>query len=322
MHKKLILAFPGQGSQYIGMNKIPRSILGDSFVDEIWEQVNDALAYDLKSIVEAGPAEALTLTQNTQPALVVTSFLFLQIFKKNFPYLDIDLVLGHSLGEYSALLTADVFNLNDCVKITHLRGKFMQQAVPAGVGSMVAILKCAKDSIIAACQFASTESERVSIANDNSPEQVVISGHKVACDKAVEWLQTNVKERFRAIPLQVSAPFHSPLMQSAAEKLNIALNDSKINFNKIAYVSNVDAVINPTKTETQLIQKKLVGQVCGTVKWVDCCFKIEQPAFILEVGPGAVLSGLIKKIHPNSSPFSMDQENCLNLLNSYLAEIK
>ena len=320
MNKKLILAFPGQGSQYIGMNKIPRSILGDKFVDDTWEQVNDALGYDLKTIVEAGPADQLTLTQNTQPALVVTSYLFFEIFKQNFPNQKIDLVLGHSLGEYSALLAAGVFNLSDGVKITHLRGKYMQEAVPAGLGSMIAILKCPKDQVKHACEIASTETEKVTIANDNSPEQVVISGHASACNKAVEWLQANVKERFRAIPLQVSAPFHSPLMAPAAEKLKAALNNIKLNSNQFSYVSNVDASVNLEQTQVQIIRNKLVSQVCGTVKWVDCCFKMIEPAHILEVGPGAVLAGLIKKIHLESKVFSMDQENCLSLLTSYLVE--
>lgn len=323
MKKNLILVFPGQGSQYVGMDKIPRNILGDIFVDNVWNEVNETLGYDLKTTVTKGPIEELTLTQNTQPALVTISYLYYNILKslsKNFER--VHMVLGHSLGEYSALLAAGVFDFKDCIKITHLRGKYMQEAVPAGLGAMYAILKCSKNSILEACQYASSQNlGLVSIANDNSPEQVVISGHKSACEKAVEWLQTNVKERFRAMPLQVSAPFHSSLMKPAAEKLQMALNDLNLHPAHFNYVSNIDAKVNLTHTENNIIKNKLVNQVCGTVKWVESCMHLQDQDVVIEVGPGAVLCGLIKKIHPNIKTFSMDQENFLSQLDSYLIDI-
>lgn len=321
MQKKLILVFPGQGSQYLQMDKVPRAILGDRLVDEIWEEVCDELKYDLKKIVNIGPSAELTLTQNTQPALIVASHLFQKVLNSisNHP---VDLVLGHSLGEYSALLCAQSLTLKDAVKITHLRGLYMQEAVAPGLGSMIAILKCPKDYIISACEAVSNESEQVNIANDNSPDQVVISGNVQACNNAVEWLQNNVKEKIRSIPLQVSAPFHSMLMKPAAEKLKLALDKIEIRPNQLPYVSNVDAEINPMYTASLIIKKKLVTQVCGTVKWVDSCRHISEQDKVIEVGAGSVLGGLIKKIHPNLMTLSMDKETCLNDLKNYLIEMR
>lgn len=318
MNKKIILLFPGQGSQYVGMDQLPRTLLGNAYVDSVWKDVLEVLHYDLQKIVTSGPAEELTLTQNTQPALVVTSYLYLQVLKTILKNKKIDLVLGHSLGEYSALLAADSLTLKDAVYITHLRGKFMQEAVPAGIGSMMAILKCPKNLIIEACNACSNSVEQVSIANDNSPEQVVISGHASACTKAVDWLQQNVKERFRFLPLQVSAPFHSNLMQTAAEKLTSALSKIPLQPNSIAYVSNFDAHLNQSATSPYQIKKNLIDQVCGTVKWVECSKHIKSDELMIEVGPGSVLSGLAKKILPGCNVVSMDQNNGLEVINSFL----
>jgi [acyl-carrier-protein] S-malonyltransferase len=320
MKKKVVLLFPGQGSQYVGMDKFPRNHLGDEFVDNIWKQVNNKLGYDLRSIVTNGPLDKLTLTENTQPALVVTSYLYFQVLKKLLKDHSIDLVLGHSLGEYTALLCANTFTLNNAAYITHLRGKFMQEAVPAGKGAMFAILKCPKDLIKKACEMASTDQEQVSMANDNSLEQVVISGHAVACQKAVDWLQANVQERFRAIPLQVSAPFHSQLMKPAEEKLQPYLKQLSLQPNQYDYISNVDAVLNLKESSPGIIQEKLLQQICGTVQWVDSLKQLKPEDVIIEVGPGSVLSGLVKKTLTGANPIYLDQDNSLeqirNLINT------
>ena len=318
MKKNLVLLFPGQGSQYVGMDQLPKAILGDSFVNTIWEQINTHLGYDLQSLVTKGPLEELTLTQNTQPALVVTSYLYYEVLKTVLNNKSIDLVLGHSLGEYSALLCAGSFTLPDAAYITHLRGQFMQEAVAPGVGAMYAILKCPRTAITEACRLSSKTHEVVEIANDNSPEQVVISGHASACQKAVEWLQQNVKERFRAVPLQVSAPFHSSLMQPAADKLARALSDMSIIPNQIAYFSNINAHCNVVGSSSIQIKKNLIDQVCGTVQWVECIRPIPPESFMVEVGPGNVLSGLVKKIIPGCNVISMDQDQGLESIHGFL----
>ncbi len=163
MKKRIVLLFPGQGSQCVGMDNLPRSILGNTYVDHLWNQIDAKLGYHLSSIVTQGPLENLTLTQNTQPALVATSYMYYEALKTVLKDNTLDLVLGHSLGEYSALLCAKSFSLTDGVYITHLRGKYMQEAVPSGIGAMIAILKCPKHYILEACLQCSTPTELVSL---------------------------------------------------------------------------------------------------------------------------------------------------------------
>lgn len=313
MRKNIVLLFPGQGSQYVGMDLIAQEILGYDYVQNIWNEINTKLGFNLQKIVHDGPIHQLTLTQHAQPSLVVTSCLMLEVFYKVYNSINaenfyISNVLGHSLGEYSALVAAGSLKLVDAAHITFLRGKFMQEAVAPGKGAMVAILKCPIELISKACAQASESDSKASIANLNSTDQVVISGHKEAVDRAINWLEKNVTDRLRAIELQVSAPFHSELMKPAELSLAPFLDTLEMCPNKISYVSNIDGVINPAETPTHLIKNKLKKQICATVEWVKSIQNFSSETLFIEVGAGSVLSGLSKKIIPSCKIYNMDTQ--------------
>jgi len=272
--------FPGQGAQAIGMGK--------DLAEEYLDKANQILGFDLKKICFEGPEEALKKTEITQPAILTVSIaMFKQQTTDNKQ--QIQFVAGHSLGEYSALVAAGSISFEDAVKTVHLRGKFMQEAVPIGEGAMAAILGGERSVIENICQ----EVGQVWPANYNAPGQIVISGKKSAVDTACEKLKTaGVK---RTIPLAVSAPFHCPLMQPAADKLKVELDKIEIKDANIPVVANVTAqpVINSAE-----IKELLIKQVTGSVLWEDSVkYMISQGIDnFIEVGPGKVLTGLIKKI--------------------------
>lgn len=295
------LVFPGQGSQYVGMGK--------NLDSDLFHQANEILNYDLKKLCFDGPMDELTLTQNTQPAILTHSIALLNQLKDEFPDLKIDTVLGHSVGEYGALVAADVLSFEDALNAVHLRGQYMQSATPVGVGAMYAILKVPAEIVDSACDVVSSANDNVMIANYNEPNQTVISGHKDACERAVTWLKANYLKSFRAIPLKVSAPFHSSLMKPAEEKLAPYFNSLRFNSNSVDVITNIDAMKNPVGTLGEVFQKKLTEQVCGSVLWKQSIAKLKSEAIVLEVGPGKVLNGLIKKINPDLKVISLDQEN-------------
>ncbi|TDJ07372.1 MAG: ACP S-malonyltransferase [Deltaproteobacteria bacterium] len=300
MEKSVTLLFPGQGSQYVGMGKN----FGDS---SLFQETNQALGYDLSGIMLDGPAEELNLTKNTQPAILSYSTGLFRTLKK---YLDkhkikIDRVLGHSLGEYSALVAAEVLSFEEALKAVHLRGSYMQDAVPMGKGKMFAILKVPADWVYKACE----KFENVIPANFNDPGQIVISGEAKSCEQAVEWLHANYDQPFRAMELKVSAPFHSPLMRPAALKLKEALDNFSFKENKTPYLANVDATLYPKGTPIEKIKENLVRQVDSSVLWAQSFAKIPDGSICIEVGPGRVLKGLAKKINRNIKVISMDSEN-------------
>lgn len=325
MGRNIVLLFPGQGSQYVKMDQVAKDVLGNDYVQKQWESINDKLQINLHGFVKDGPLEQLTLTQHAQPSLVVTSILMLEAFYKIIDSIEnknfsITHVLGHSLGEFSALVAAGVMSLSDAAYITFLRGKFMQEAVAPGVGAMVALLKCPLNSIELACHEASDEKLKVSIANYNSPEQVVISGHSEAVSKAVSLLEKNVTQRFRSIPLQVSAPFHSCLMKPAELALSPYIDSIAMKTNEISYISNVDAMINPPHTSTLSIKEKLKKQICHAVEWVKSIEHFSEDTLFIEVGPGSVLSGLCKKIIPACKIYTMDKTDSASELRHFLAQ--
>jgi len=300
---KVTLVFPGQGTQYVGMGK--------DFIDtHFFERANEATGYNLKQIMLEGPVELLKLTENTQPAIVAHSLMLFEQLKVILASKEISVeqVLGHSVGEYAALASAGVLSFEDAVKAVHFRGKFMQEAAPAGKGTMYAILKQSEELIREACLVASTDTEEVSPANFNEPTQIVISGDKTACERAIKFMEEKTAARVKAIELQVSAPFHCALMKPAELKLKSILEMAKFNKVRIPYVANIDAMTYGVETNSEIIKENLLKQVCGSVLWTQSIQKLSDNTVIIECGPGKVLAGLIKKINPNLKVISLDSE--------------
>lgn len=294
------LLFPGQGSQYVGMGESLKS-------NELLCRLNSIVDYPLLEMMLNGPEEDLKQTANTQPAILSHSLALYDELIKNFPELKIERVLGHSVGEYAALASAGALSYEDALKSVHLRGKAMQEASPVGQGKMVAILKISRDWVIKACDAVSTHEKKVMPANFNDPKQTVISGDADACDKAVEWLKENCPERHGAIPLKVSAPFHSSLMEPAAKVMNEHLSALTFSNLKFPYIANIDAKEYSCKTSPETIKDNLVKQVCGSVQWCQSIESLSPNTLFLEVGPGKVLAGLIKKITPEAKVLSLDK---------------
>lgn len=286
---KTALLFPGQGSQRVGMGrdlavKFPTA-------KRTYEEADDALGFAISAICWDGPEDALTLTQNTQPAILTTSIAVFRVLAER--GLSFDVVAGHSLGEWSALVAAGALSLKDAVKLTHLRGQFMQEAVPVGIGAMAAIMGVPLDKLKEVCAKASGESEPVEPANLNGGGQIVISGHTSAVDRAIPL----AKEAGAKIAkkLAVSAPFHCSLMQPAKQRLSVALADTVISTPRVPVVANVTAA--PT-TDAAQIKDLLIEQVTAPVRWEESIQAIAKLGVTkaYELGSGAVLKGLVKRI--------------------------
>lgn len=300
---KVTVVFPGQGTQYVGMGKV--------FSDYAhFARANQAAGYDLKTMMLEGPADDLKLTENTQPAIVAHSLMLFDKLKEllDSKSISVERVLGHSVGEYAALAAAGVFSFEDAVKAVHFRGKYMQQAAPAGKGTMYAILKQEEAVIREACEAASTDDEKVSPANFNEPSQIVISGDKAACERAIRLMEQRSQGKVKAIELQVSAPFHCALMKPAEIKLKAVLDQITFHPLKFSYIANVDAHEYASDTNPLTIRENLLKQVCGSVLWTQSIQKLSDDTVIIECGPGKVLAGLIKKINPNLKVISLDTE--------------
>ena len=290
---KNAFVFPGQGSQFVGMGKD----LAENFASarEVFQEVDNTLNQNLFALMTGGPEHELTLTANTQPALMAVSMAVVRVLEKEF---GIDLkdkaafVAGHSLGEYSAACAAGVFSLSDTARLLRARGDAMQKAVPFGVGGMAAVIGVSFKDINALVEACCDENALCVAANDNSDGQVVLSGHMAAIDKAVE-----IAPEFgakRCIKLPVSAPFHSPLMQPAAETMARVLMEVEARPAEIPLISNVLA--EPVSDEKEII-KRLVEQVTGTVRWRETMNYLNDRSVtdVYELGAGKVLSGLFKR---------------------------
>ncbi len=281
--------FPGQGSQSVGMLK---EVYDNSdTVKNTFKEASEVLGYDLYDLVLNGPQEELGKTFKTQPALLTSSVALYRLWKERTDLLP-KVIAGHSLGEYSALTCAGVIAFKDAVKLVKLRGEFMQEAVPVGVGAMAAIIGLDDDTVKSACAEAA-QTEVCSAVNFNSPGQVVIAGNAEAVARAGEILKA--KGAKRVLPLAVSVPSHCALMKPAAEKLAKELKEIKFNEPEIPVINNVDV---EAQIQVDMIKDALVRQLYNPVRWVETeqAMVAAGVSVLVEMGPGKVLSGLSKRI--------------------------
>lgn len=286
---KFSIVFPGQGSQAVGM----LSELGEQYdiVKQTFAEASEALGYDLWALVQNGPAEDLNQTFRTQPALLAASVAIWRVLQEQ--GLDQpENLAGHSLGEYSALVCAGVIDFKQAIKLVELRGQLMQEAVPAGVGAMYAIIGLDDDSIAKACEEAA-QGEVVSPVNFNSPGQVVIAGNKAAVERAGALCKEAGAKR--ALPLPVSVPSHCALMKPAADKLAVALEEIEFNTPNLPVINNVDVI---AETDPAKIKDALVRQLYSPVRWTEGVQLMSEQGVekLFELGPGKVLTGLTKRI--------------------------
>ncbi|PMM49405.1 ACP S-malonyltransferase [Vibrio breoganii] len=286
---KFAIVFPGQGSQSLGM----LAELGEQFdiVKQTFAEASEVLGYDLWALIQDGPVEDLNQTHRTQPALLASSVAVWRVWNDQ-GLATPELLAGHSLGEYSALVCAGVIDFKEAIKLVELRGQLMQEAVPAGTGAMYAIIGLADDAIAKACEEAA-QGEIVSPVNFNSPGQVVIAGNKAAVERAgVLCKEAGAK---RALPLPVSVPSHCALMKPAADRLAEALKDIEFNAPTLPVINNVDVA---AETDPAKIKDALVRQLYCPVRWTEGVQKMHEQGVekLLELGPGKVLTGLTKRI--------------------------
>jgi [acyl-carrier-protein] S-malonyltransferase len=288
---KFAFVFPGQGSQSVGMLN---AFADHAIVRETVQEASDALGQDLGKLIAEGPAEDLNLTTNTQPVMLTAAYAVYRAWQAAGGAAPA-IVAGHSLGEYTALVAAGALRFRDAVPLVRFRAQAMQTAVPVGVGGMAAILGLDDDTVRAVCAEAASAGT-VEAVNFNAPAQVVIAGHKAAVEKACEIAKA--KGAKRALPLPVSAPFHSSLLKPASDQLREYLAGVEVQVPNIPILNNVDvAVVN----EPAGIKDALVRQAAGPVRWVECVQAMagQGVTHVIECGPGKVLAGLTKRIDGN-----------------------
>ena len=288
--KPFAFLFPGQGSQSVGM----LDVWGDhAAVRDTLIEASDALGEDVAKLIREGPKEALELTTNTQPVMLAAAIACYRAWLAE-GGAEPAAVAGHSLGEYSALVAAGALTLADALPLVRFRAQAMQQAVPVGVGAMAAILGLEAAAVVDGCaQARAVTGEVVEAANFNDPKQTVIAGTKAGVDKACELLKAAGAKR--ALPLAVSAPFHSSLMKPAADALRGRLAEARLVAPRIALVNNIDAVV---QTDPDAIRDALFRQAFGPVRWVEVVQALRARGLehLFECGPGKVLGGLVKRI--------------------------
>lgn len=306
---KIAFLFVGQGAQYVGMGKE----IAENYkaAMNIFNNANSALDFDIKDMIFNGIEEDLKITENTQPCILTTTVAILKVLEEK--GIRPDVLAGLSLGEYSAYVASGIFNFNDAVRLVRKRGKYMQEEVPVGVGTMAAIMGLEREKVIEACKFASTKGT-VEPANFNCPGQIVIAGEIEAVDLAIDkCLEFGAK---RGLKLSVSAPFHCSMLKGAGEKLGQELENIALGELKIPIITNVKA----DYVHKQDIKELLIKQVSSPVLWEDIINKMLEDGVdtFIEIGPGKVLSGFVKKINKDVKVLNVEDlaslENCINNL--------
>jgi [acyl-carrier-protein] S-malonyltransferase len=308
---KIAFLFPGQGSQFAGMGKT----LAENYpaARAIFEEADTALGFPLSQLCFDGPEEELKKTENTQPALLTVSVAAHEVLREH--GIEANFVAGHSLGEYSALVAAGAIRFTDAVRLVRQRGRYMQEAVPQGVGAMAALLKLPEGTLDGILAEAAA-GEIVSAANLNSPDQVVIAGHAGAVARAMELAKAAGAKR--VVPLPVSAPFHCALMQPAQQRLAVDLAATDFADLTLPLVQNVTAALTTSGAATRT---GLIDQVPGTVRWTESIRLLiaEGVTHWVEVGAGGVLSGLLKNIDGNHKAVRFGEAAELEAVKAYLA---
>jgi [acyl-carrier-protein] S-malonyltransferase len=302
---KIAFLFPGQGSQAVGMGK--QFADASPAATAIWRKADEAVGFPLSRLCFEGPADELALTVNTQPAILTASVAAAAVLGER--GISPDLCSGHSLGEYSALVVTGALGFIDAVRLVRKRGEFMQDAVPVGTGAMAALLGLDVAAAEKACGEAA-QGEVVNIANINAPGQIVIAGHRAAVERALK-VAAGLGGR-KSVLLPVSAPFHSALMKPAADRLAAELERVAVHAPRVPVVRNVDAGLTTTADD---VKPFLIRQVANPVRWTDCLATLtrEGATAWLEIGPGRVLSGLLKRTidgargHPVEGPESLEE---------------
>ena len=296
------LLFPGQGSQFIGMGK--DFFNGFDLVKKIFNESDEKLKYKLSKIILEGPESELKLTKNTQPAILTISYSIFKLIKEEFgiEVKDVKYFAGHSLGEYSALVSSGSLNFLDALYLLHERGKSMQEAVPEGTGSMLAVMGIKLEELENIVKQLDSGLGVCEIANDNSESQIILSGHVKAINEVNKTLKTMKK---RSVFLPVSAPFHCSLMKAAADKMDEKIKNTTFKNPKISLVANVTA---QEVKDSEEIKNLLVKQIVSRVRWRESVLYMIQNGVneFIEIGPGKVLSGLIKRVSDKVSSKSIN----------------
>jgi len=295
--------FPGQGSQAAGMGKELAALY--PIARQTFQEADDALGFSLSQLCFEGPDDQLKMTEITQPAVLTVSIAVARVLKEK--GIAPQYVAGHSLGEYSAHVAAGTFAFGDAVRTVRKRGQYMQETVPAGQGAMAAVLGMPIDALQQVCNEAA-QGEVVSPANINSPDQIVISGHQKAVERAVELAKQRGAKR--AIMLSVSAPFHCALMQPAQDRLAADLGVLQLSNPEVPVISNIDA---EPKTTADASRAALIQQVTGAVQWANSIQKLIQLGVttFIEAGPGKVLTGLMRQIDRSQTAMNVEDEGSL-----------